>query len=70
MVDEAQLMINTIKQIESSLDDASSSVDDGSLRITYPLNRCLVSLKEKYHIMTKLHRERLEQVQSKECASF
>jgi Ase1/PRC1/MAP65 family protein len=68
MIDEAQALIKTIKQMEMSLEDEKNSQygqPDEDLQITFPLNRCLVFLKEKYTAIGKLHRERFEQVKSK-----
>lgn len=68
MIDEAQTLIKTIKQMEMSLEDDKNMQYDqhtGDLQITFPLNRCLVFLKEKYTAISKLHRERFEQVKSK-----
>ncbi|PGH04416.1 hypothetical protein AJ80_08527 [Polytolypa hystricis UAMH7299] len=66
MMDEAQRLVKTIKQIESSLDDINgnrhSNGDDPELCVTFPLNRCVNALKEKHSTMSKLHRERFEQV--------
>ncbi|KAH6849885.1 microtubule associated protein-domain-containing protein [Chaetomium sp. MPI-CAGE-AT-0009] len=63
MVEEAQRMITTIRQMEASLDDGKSRRgDDGNLKITYPLTRCLQVLKEKHIQVSRLHRERYEQV--------
>ncbi|KAK4044688.1 microtubule associated protein-domain-containing protein [Parachaetomium inaequale] len=63
MVEEAQKMITTIRQMEASLDDAKPRrSDDGDLKITYPLTRCLQVLKEKHIQVSRLHRERYEQV--------
>ncbi|KAK2759117.1 hypothetical protein FQN54_003216 [Arachnomyces sp. PD_36] len=66
MTEEAQKLIKTIKQMEASLDDAQTNgrydVGHDDLRVTYPLNQCLTGLKEKYHTVSKLHRERFEQV--------
>ncbi|KAK3322219.1 microtubule associated protein-domain-containing protein [Apodospora peruviana] len=69
MIDEAQKIITTIRQMESSLDDTkarrdhrSNSGDDDELQITYPLTRCLQVLKEKHIQISRLHRERFEQV--------
>ena len=68
LTDEANKIIKTIKQMERSLDDdklgRAYNVDTGSLRVTYPLNRCVQALKEKHHTVSKLHRERFEQVKS------
>jgi len=69
MTEEAQHIITTIKQMEASLDDNKShhkyEVEDEDLKITYPLMRCLQGLKEKHLQISKLHRERFEQVKSK-----
>ncbi|KAK4106329.1 hypothetical protein N658DRAFT_415728 [Parathielavia hyrcaniae] len=64
MVEEAQKMITTIRQMEASLDDGKRrrTDDDGDLKITYPLSRCLKVLKEKQTQISRLHRERYEQV--------
>jgi Ase1/PRC1/MAP65 family protein len=69
MLDEAQRIITTIRQMEASLDDdkprrdyQSDEADD--LKITYPLSRCLQILKEKHMQISRLHRERFEQVKS------
>ncbi|KAI0887549.1 microtubule associated protein-domain-containing protein [Annulohypoxylon maeteangense] len=64
LVEEAQRIITTIRQMEASLDGARSqnNYDDDDLRITYPLTRCLPMLKEKHKQISKLHRERFEQV--------
>lgn len=69
MVEEAQKMITTIRQMEASLDDGNQRRDnqadgDGELKITYPLTRCLKVLKEKHIQVSRLHRERYEQVKS------
>ena len=74
MVDEAHRIITTIRQMESSLDDSvphrDYSSDDGDLRITFPLSRCLQMLKEKHSQISKLHRERLEQVKSMDPSPY
>lgn len=68
LTEEANKIIKTIKQMEKSLDDDKSShgydVESSGLRVTYPLNRCIEKLKEKHHTISKLHRERFEQVKS------
>jgi hypothetical protein len=68
MVEEAQRLIKTIKQMEASLDDERASgrysLDDGELHISYPLNKCLTTLRERHTAISKLHRERFEQVRS------
>jgi hypothetical protein len=73
MIEEARRIITTIKQMEASLDDAKTrndhDADDEGLKITFPLTRCLQGLKDKHLQISKLHRERFEQVKSKEiCA--
>lgn len=68
MVDEARTIVTTIRQMEASLDDSrprSYQGDDDDLHITYPLNECLLVLKEKHLHISRLHRERFEQVESK-----
>ncbi|PGH02021.1 hypothetical protein AJ79_07759 [Helicocarpus griseus UAMH5409] len=65
MIDEAKETIQLIKQMEASLDDVTKSnhnINDGDLKITFPLNRCLKVLKDKYLTISKLHRERFEQI--------
>ncbi|KAI2466011.1 microtubule associated protein-domain-containing protein [Annulohypoxylon bovei var. microspora] len=66
LVDEAQRIITTIRQMEASLDGSRSQhsylAEDDDLRITYPLTRCVPMLKEKHMQISKLHRERFEQV--------
>lgn len=67
MIAEAEHLINTIKQMEVALDDqkANGQYDiDDDLQVTFPLNRCIVTLKEKYSAISRLHRERYEQVKS------
>ncbi|KAJ5257057.1 hypothetical protein N7478_013161 [Penicillium angulare] len=66
MTQEAQRLITTIQQIEVSLGDERANgqyeLNRDDLRITYPLTRCIAFLREKSEAMTKLHRERFEQV--------
>lgn len=67
LIEEAQKMITAIRQMESSLDDSRprrghQSDEDEGLKITYPLTRCLQMLKEKHIQISRLHRERFEQV--------
>lgn len=66
LIDQAKSTITTIRQMEASLDDKKSrrnrrSTDD-DLQITYPLTRCLQVLKDKHAQVSRLHRERFEQV--------
>ena len=73
MTDEAQRIITTIKQMEASLDDNKTrheyEAEDEDLKITFPLMRCLQGLKEKHLQISKLHKERFEQVKSKSSIS-
>ncbi|KAF2189067.1 hypothetical protein K469DRAFT_684323 [Zopfia rhizophila CBS 207.26] len=66
MTEEAHRLIKTINQMEASLEDNKLSsayrLEDGDTKVTYPLTRCLQALKEKYNAVSKLHRERFEQV--------
>ncbi|CAK7198355.1 Microtubule bundling protein [Sporothrix eucalyptigena] len=65
MVEDAQRTISAIRQMETSLDDSRSRRDydaDEDLQVTYPLTRCLQVLKEKHLQISKIHRERFEQV--------
>ncbi|KAJ4290307.1 Microtubule bundling protein [Kalmusia sp. IMI 367209] len=65
MTEEAHRLIKTIRQMQASLDDNKPNpnyeVEDG-LEVAYPLTRCLKELKERYSTVSKLHRERFEQV--------
>jgi protein regulator of cytokinesis 1 len=65
---EAQRLITQIQQMESSLTDEMANgqfeLNRDDLQITYPLNRCIAFLREKNDAMSKLHRERFEQVKS------
>jgi protein regulator of cytokinesis 1 len=69
MTVEAQRLITQIQQMESSLTDEMANgqfeLNRDDLRITFPLNRCIAFLREKNDAMSKLHRERFEQVKSK-----
>lgn len=66
MVDEAKKIITMIHQMEASLDDSKRRRDyeDDDLTITYPLTQCLQQLKEKHIQISRLHKERFEQVKS------
>jgi protein regulator of cytokinesis 1 len=69
MTEEATRIITTIKQMEVSLDDTKSRHEyeavDEDMKISYPLTRCLQGLKEKHLQISKIHRERFDQVKSK-----
>lgn len=60
--------MQTIRDMEQSLVDnkrsPSQGSDNGDMTVTYPLTRCLQGLKEKYTKVSKIHRERFEQVRS------
>ncbi|KAF7505552.1 hypothetical protein GJ744_000632 [Endocarpon pusillum] len=66
LTEEAEQIITTIKQMEGSLDDEKQNggyeLGTTGLCVTYPLNQCLRDLKEKYNTVSRLHRERFEQV--------
>ncbi|KAJ3492550.1 hypothetical protein NLG97_g5314 [Lecanicillium saksenae] len=64
MIDEAKIIITRIREMETSLDDSKSrrDYDTDDISITYPLNHCLQNLKEKHTQISRLHRERFEQV--------
>lgn len=68
MVEEAHRIITTIKQMETSLDDVKSrheyEAEEEDMKVTYPLVRCLQTLKEKHLQISKIHKERFEQVKS------
>lgn len=70
MIEQAEKMITTIRQMEASLDDSKAHRDyrefsqNPELQITLPLTRCLQVLKEKKTQITRLHQERFEQVKS------
>lgn len=56
--------------MERSLDDSRPDAGDDDyeaqradgLKVTFPLHDCITALKEKHHTISKLHRERYEQV--------
>ncbi|KAJ5123308.1 hypothetical protein N7448_009405 [Penicillium atrosanguineum] len=66
MTQEAQRLITTIQQMEASLGDERANgqyeLNRADLKVTYPLNRCIAFLREKNDAMSRLHRERFEQV--------
>ncbi|KAL3467824.1 microtubule associated protein-domain-containing protein [Aspergillus heterothallicus] len=66
MTEEAHKLIDAIKQMEESLVDEKANgqynLDHNDLRVTYPLNRCLAFLREQHNAVSKLHRQRYEQV--------
>ena len=64
-------MIKTIKQMETSLENKTSTssyeLEKDDLKVTLPLMRCIENLKSKHNAIAKVHRERFEQVQSRKC---
>jgi len=65
LTEEAQNIITTIKQMEKSLEDEKDygyNLNTRDMRLTYPLLDCLHDLKEKHNTVSRLHRERFEQV--------
>ena len=61
--------MKTIRDMEASLEDNKEGSSRGSAgfdeEVTYPLSRCLQGLKEKHNRVSKVHRERFEQVRSR-----
>lgn len=68
LVEEGQRIITTIQQMEASLDDDKPNnlyaQQNEELAITYPLAECIRTLKEKHRAISKLHKDRYEQVKS------
>lgn len=68
MIEEAKKIITTIRQMEASLDDSKPRrgeyQEEDEFKITYPLNRCVQGLREKHIQISRLHKERFEQVKS------
>ncbi|PHH69741.1 hypothetical protein CDD82_7542 [Ophiocordyceps australis] len=65
LVDEANKMITTIRQMDASLGDARPSQRpflDDDFKVTFPLTRCLELLDERLAQVSRLHGERAEQV--------
>jgi protein regulator of cytokinesis 1 len=69
MTEEAQRIITTIRQMDVSIngpkDKHGYDHEDDDLRVTVPLIQCLQSLKEKHQQVSRIHKERFEQVKSK-----
>lgn len=67
LTEEAQRLIKTIRQMEAAMNDNKTSpkYKDDEPQVTYPLTRCLKTLKEKYNAVARQHQERFEQVRSK-----
>jgi len=68
MTSEAQRIITTIKQMDVSINGAKDrheyEAEDEDLKITTPLIPCLQYLKEKHTQISRIHKERFEQVKS------
>ncbi|PNS19312.1 Anaphase spindle elongation protein 1 [Sphaceloma murrayae] len=66
LTEQARQLIRTIRQMEAALDDSKVrddyDRDDDDLRVTCPLLQCIDQLKQKHKTISKLHRERYEQV--------
>lgn len=62
-------MMTSIRQMEASLEGLPQRrgeyEEDDELKITYPLKRCLQGLREKHGQVSRLHKERFEQVKSR-----
>ena len=60
MAEEANNLIITIKQMQTSLDGTKDGhgyhVDDRDLKVTYPLTQCLQALKEKHNVASDMSR--------------
>lgn len=71
LTDEARRLIKSIRQMEAALVDdkpnRDSDYQDSDLSITLPLRDCITSLKEKQNTVSKIHRERYEQIKSACC---
>jgi protein regulator of cytokinesis 1 len=69
LTEEAHQIIKSIRQMEAALSDdkrkRNNSLDDGTLKVYTPLNRCLSDLREKYDAIASVHKERFEQVKSR-----
>jgi protein regulator of cytokinesis 1 len=68
LTDEARRLIKSIRQMEAALVDdkphRDSDHQDSDLNITLPLRDCITSLREKQNTVSKIHRERYEQIKS------
>ncbi|KAK3401262.1 microtubule associated protein-domain-containing protein [Sordaria brevicollis] len=65
MIEEAQRIITTIRQMEVAMDDtkkARLSLQDDGLKVTYPLIQCIEGLQEKHNQVARAHRERYEEI--------
>ncbi|KAI4723440.1 hypothetical protein E4T48_00303 [Aureobasidium sp. EXF-10727] len=66
LTDEARRLITSIRQMEAALVDdkphRDSDSQDDHLSITLPLRDCITSLKDKHNTVSRIHRERYEQI--------
>lgn len=51
------------KALGNARRSTSPSIAD-SLKVTYPLSRCLQELQQKHDALSEIHRERFQQVRS------
>ncbi|CAD0090361.1 unnamed protein product [Aureobasidium vineae] len=70
LTDEARRLIKSIRQMEAALVDdkphRDSDCQDEDLSITLPLRDCITSLKDKHNTVSRIHRERYEQIKTLE----
>ncbi|KAG8530317.1 uncharacterized protein KY384_004819 [Bacidia gigantensis] len=66
LTEEANRLIKTIRQMETSLEDKKATdeyqLENDDLKVTLPLMQCLEGLKAKYNAVAKVHRQRFEEV--------
>ena len=66
MIDEAQRLLTSIKQMEASLVDdyGNGGLNSEELNVTFPLKPCLMHLREKYTAVNKERKKQFEQIKS------
>ncbi|KAI5197258.1 hypothetical protein E4T39_07398 [Aureobasidium subglaciale] len=66
LTEEARRLVKSIRQMEAALVDdkpqRNSDYQDPELEITLPLRECIASLKDKHATVSRIHRERYEQI--------
>ncbi|PHH67917.1 hypothetical protein CDD80_412 [Ophiocordyceps camponoti-rufipedis] len=62
MVEQVKLTMAAIRQMEASLEGSRPASRDDELAISFPLSRCLQLVREKHAHVSRLHRERFEQI--------
>ncbi|KAF2646167.1 hypothetical protein P280DRAFT_512360 [Massarina eburnea CBS 473.64] len=62
LAEEAERLAKAIRQMEVSLVDNKPDPDEDDVEISFPLTRCIKDLKAKHSQISKLHRERWEEV--------